>query len=65
MRPPCSSRRWVKEARVAYNGEGALDMLLEDQPEMILLDIGMQGLDGYETCHRIRRGWATESCLWR
>ena len=43
------------EARVAYNGEGALDMLLEFKPEMILLDIGMQGLDGYETCHRIRR----------
>ena len=43
------------EARVAYDGEGALDMLLEYQPEMILLDIGMQGLDGYETCERIRR----------
>ena len=43
------------EARVAYDGEAALEMLLEYQPEVILLDIGMQGLDGYETCHRIRR----------
>jgi CheY-like chemotaxis protein len=25
------------------------------QPEAILLDIGMRGLDGYETCRRIRR----------
>ena len=43
------------EARVAYDGEAALEMLLDYQPEMILLDIGMQGLDGYETCHRIRQ----------
>jgi CheY-like chemotaxis protein len=43
------------EARVAYDGETALEMLLDYQPEVILLDIGMQGLDGYETCHRIRR----------
>jgi CheY-like chemotaxis protein len=43
------------DARVAYDGESALAMLQEYQPEAILLDIGMQGLDGYDTCHRIRR----------
>ena len=43
------------EARVAYDGESALAMLQEYQPEVILLDIGMRGLDGYETCQRIRR----------
>ena len=43
------------EARVAYDGESALEMLQEYQPEVILLDIGMRGLDGYETCQRIRR----------
>ena len=42
-------------ARVAYDGESALEMLREYQPEVILLDIGMRGLDGYETCQRIRR----------
>ena len=30
-------------------------MLHEHLPEVILLDIGMRGLDGYETCKRIRR----------
>ena len=25
---------------------------------MVLLDIGMSGLNGYEICRRIRRGWA-------
>ena len=43
------------ESRVVYDGESALGMLQEYQPEVILLDIGMRGLDGYETCQRIRR----------
>ena len=43
------------DARVAYDGESALEQLQEYQPEVILLDIGMRGLDGYETCRRIRQ----------
>ena len=42
------------DARVAYDGESALGMLEAYQPEVILLDIGMRRLDGYETCQRIR-----------
>ena len=42
-------------ARVAYDGDSALEMLQEHKPEVVLLDIGMRGLDGYETCQRIRR----------
>jgi CheY-like chemotaxis protein len=42
------------DARVAYDGESALAMLQEYQPEVVILDIGMRGLDGYETCQRIR-----------
>jgi CheY-like chemotaxis protein len=43
------------DARVAYDGESALEMLKDYEPEMILLDIGMRGLDGYETCQQMRR----------
>ena len=43
------------DARVAYDGENALTMIQEYQPEVVILDIGMRGLDGYETCQRIRR----------
>ena len=43
------------DTRVAYDGEHALTMIREYQPEVVILDIGMRGLDGYETCQRIRR----------
>jgi len=43
------------DARVAYDGESALEMLQVYRPEVILLDIGMREPDGYETCQRIRR----------
>ena len=43
------------DARVAYDGDSAIAMLQDYEPEVILLDIGMRGLDGYETCQRIRR----------
>ena len=43
------------EARVAYDGERGLAMAQEYLPEVILLDIGMPGLDGFETCQQIRR----------
>ena len=41
--------------REAAGGEPALAMLRERPPELILLDINMAGLDGVETCRRIRR----------
>ena len=43
------------EAQDAYDGESAIAMLHEYEPKVILLDIGNAGLDGYETCQRIRR----------
>ena len=39
---------------MAYDGESALAMIAEYQPDVVLLDIGMRGLDGYETARRIR-----------
>ena len=51
------------DARVAYDGESGLGMLHEYQPDVILLDIGMRGLDGYETCQRIRRVLGTRVLL--
>ncbi|HKW12501.1 MAG TPA: ATP-binding protein [Gemmatimonadaceae bacterium] len=43
------------ECRVAYNGEAGIAEVLEFRPEIVFLDIGMPGLDGYEVCRRIRK----------
>ena len=46
-----------KEFRVlaALSGEAALEVInSDDKPDMVLLDIGMPGMDGYEICKAIR-----------
>lgn len=42
------------QLQVAMSGEEALAVAPDFQPSLILLDIMMPGIDGYETCRRLR-----------
>ncbi len=45
--------------RIAENGRHALDLIAEEKPALVLTDIVMPGIDGYELCRRIRQDKAT------
>ncbi len=38
----------------ANNGEAGLELAFREKPDIILLDILMPGLDGFEVCHKLR-----------
>jgi CheY-like chemotaxis protein len=42
------------DLRTASTGEEALKIAMDFQPDIILLDIMMPGMDGYEVCQRLR-----------
>lgn len=39
---------------VAYDGESALNMIAEDEPEVMILDLKMPGIDGIEVLRRVK-----------
>jgi CheY-like chemotaxis protein len=43
------------ELSVAMDGESALETIQAELPDLILLDIMMPGIDGYEVCRRLKR----------
>jgi CheY-like chemotaxis protein len=47
-------RHMNAEVQVAANGEDALAVINEFAPELVLLDIGLPGMSGYEVASRLR-----------
>ncbi|MBF0226786.1 MAG: response regulator [Desulfobacterales bacterium] len=46
---------------VAQNGQKAIEYALESPPDLILLDIMMPGIDGYEVCKRLKADKRTQN----
>src|ERR1051326_1756852 len=47
------------EVSTAYNGLEALARIEEHQPDIVLLDVMMPGMDGFEVCRRIKQNHKT------
>ena len=43
------------QALIASSGEDALELLQDLVPDLILLDVMMPGIDGFETCRRLKQ----------
>jgi len=51
---------WGYEVVLAANGEEALLRVEEHHPSLVLLDLEMPIMDGFETCHRLKQDPKTE-----
>jgi len=40
---------------LAYDGLSALTLFAQEQPELVILDVNLPGLDGFTVCHQIRQ----------
>jgi PAS domain S-box-containing protein len=45
----------AREVKVAHSGPAALEQARDFRPDLVLCDLGMPGMDGYETCRRLRQ----------
>src|SRR5678815_372410 len=51
------------EVRTAYDGREALETAVNSRPHVVLLDIGLPGLNGYEVAKRIRQEPAVQNTV--
>ena len=47
-------RRRDFQVRVAHSGVEALKMLRRNRPSLVILDVLMPGMDGFDVCRRLR-----------
>src|SRR5581483_8426727 len=56
-------RRGGHAVRVATDGHQAVAAALDDPPDVVLVDIGLPRLDGWEVARRIQKGLGQRPCL--
>ncbi|MEO8611621.1 MAG: response regulator [Chloroflexota bacterium] len=49
------------EVRVAYDGQDGLREVMERRPDLIVLDVKLPGMDGFQVCRRLKRTPETQS----
>jgi len=60
LRSILSARKY--DVELAANGEEAIDMAIDNSPDLVILDLAMPGLDGIEVCRELR-SWYTGPIL--
>ena len=53
------------EVQAAADGAAGVEMAERMQPDVVLVDIGMPGMDGYEVARRLRAKEASLGVAWR
>lgn len=49
------------EVLTARDGEEAFDLILKEKPDLVLLDVRMPRMSGFEVCRRMKNGQATRN----
>jgi two-component system CheB/CheR fusion protein len=57
------SQLWGHQVEIVHDGEAALRQAEMFRPDVVLLDIGLPGMDGYEVAARMRADAATRDSL--
>ena len=54
---------WGYDVRAAQSGEEGVSLAASFRPHVVLLDIGLPGMDGFEVARRLRATWPTSTAL--
>jgi CheY-like chemotaxis protein len=45
----------AREIKMVHSGAAAVELARAWRPDLVVCDLGMPGMDGYETCRRLRQ----------
>jgi PAS domain S-box-containing protein len=53
---------WGHQVWTAHDGPSAIEIARRERPDVVILDIGLPGMDGYETAQNLRAHAETRDC---